>query len=762
MDWSDAMNGRTRNALVTLTVIGAVAVFVTLGSVGRNTASADIQGVPHLEVDANPANGTRPCSPIDASFPVPASGNYQVAFCLEENAGAPDAFEVTLNYSGSSPGIVSASAGPTTGDALDANPDFNQAAGPNGNGTNWSCTGLGFALPVASPSPAHLLCNDKNFVAGELTADPGLLGTFTLTASGGGTVTLTFADGVSGVNSPAGTNLVCGVDMTCVGASILQTAATDTPTATPTFTPTPGAPTNTPTFTATPTSTGTATNSPTPTNTPNAANDVDGDGIADLTDNCPYTFNPGQTDTKIGPIDNGPGHAQKDVTVPNEDNLGDACDSDRDNDGLPDLAEVVGCGFGPTDPGTAALDDTYDDNHDGNPAAPLGTDLADDGPSWDTDADGVPDGVECQLGSNPNDRNSRPAPLPGDGNDDDGDGVLNGWERNQGTNPQLIDTDGDGKSDCQEIADVDGNGFANYTGDVIEIAHAAVTPGAVRSGVMDENKDGIINFTTDVIFAAKVAVVPGFCPAVPAPIPGDFDRDGLADAADNCARVFNPSQLNTALPPFDNGPSMPGDDPTVPNQDNIGDACDPDTDNDTATDVQEAIGCNGSGSLDAGVPFVDVSYDDNHNANAAPNMGSDGFDDGPSADTDADGVLDGYECAHASNPKNISSRPPALPDDAQDSDGDGLLNGWERRGWGTDPNKVDTDGDGLGDCKEAADVDGNGNVNFTNDTIAVAKAAVVPGFGRNGTFDINKDGIVNFTTDVIESARRALGVTPCL
>jgi hypothetical protein len=95
-------------------------------------------------------------------------------------------------------------------------------------------------------------------------------------------------------------------------------------------------------------------------------------------------------------------------------------------------------------------------------------------------------------------------------------------------------------------------------------------------------------------------------------------------------------------------------------------------------------------------------------------------------------------------------------------DGDGLPDEWEMRGWGTDPTKVDSDGDGVGDCKEAADINGDTVANFPTDTINTAKAAFIDGFGRNGTFDLNKDGAVNFPGDAIESARRTLAVVACL
>jgi hypothetical protein len=54
---------------------------------------------------------------------------------------------------------------------------------------------------------------------------------------------------------------------------------------------------------------------------PPAASDQDGDTIPDASDNCPFDFNPGQTDT-------------------DGDGLGDACDDDDDDDGFTDELEV--------------------------------------------------------------------------------------------------------------------------------------------------------------------------------------------------------------------------------------------------------------------------------------------------------------------------------------------------------------------------------------------------------------------------------------
>ncbi len=139
------------------------------------------------------------------------------------------------------------------------------------------------------------------------------------------------------------------------------------------------------------------------------ADDVDGDGVLNSEDNCPTGYNPDQENSDALPIDNGPSIAETDYTVPNDDNLGDVCDIDDDNDQWPDMFEAMGCGSGPTN---ARGDVSYDDDQDGNVAPPMGTDSADNGPSWDTDADEVIDGLECALGSDPRNPAQQAARCP--------------------------------------------------------------------------------------------------------------------------------------------------------------------------------------------------------------------------------------------------------------------------------------------------------------------------------------------------------------
>jgi len=250
----------------------------------------------------------------------------------------------------------------------------------------------------------------------------------------------------------------------------------------------------------------------------------------------------------------------------------------------------------------------------------------------------------------------------------------------------------------------------------------------------------------------------------------DVDGPGPGRANDNCPPVSNPGQENTDAA-IDNGPGIPGDDTTVPNAvaDSEGDACesDGDADNDGLPDSQDTNPLTGAGLCGAltandGHPNPaggDVTNDDNHNGDPALAMGTDASDNGPSWDTDNDGALDGVECTLSHNPRSGADRPSTADcGGTGDADGDGLQDAWETCGWGTDLNVVDSDGDTHGDCKEAADVNGDGLMNFVGDTIYYAKAALLPpaSFGKTMDFDIDKNGTVDFVGDVIQEAKFAL------
>lgn len=152
--------------------------------------------------------------------------------------------------------------------------------------------------------------------------------------------------------------------------------------------------------------------------------DTDGDGVNDLVDGCPATYDPDQINT--------------DAALLGGDPQGDACDLDDDADGLSDVIE---------DPnGTRAYEPGIDPSDWHNP---------------DTDGDGVWDGVDnCVTIANPTQANNDLTAeilggerIRGDAcdDDDDNDGWLDG-----GDNCPLVaqtsqtDTDGNGVGDACE------------------------------------------------------------------------------------------------------------------------------------------------------------------------------------------------------------------------------------------------------------------------------------------------------------------------
>jgi hypothetical protein len=223
--------------------------------------------------------------------------------------------------------------------------------------------------------------------------------------------------------------------------------------------------------------------------TPTPAGDTDGDGVANVADNCANDFNPGQENADAY-YDNGPNLAGLDDTVPGGDALGDACDSDDDNDGLADAddGQVLGaCG-------------TFDGTGAGH-AQPVGGDYTitdGNGASWDTDNDQVPDAVECGAGTNPRagsvaDRLACANDVGGAPDDNtDMDGLLDLWEVCKwNTDPGSDDTDGDAAGDCTEALDLNGNGVVNDADAVFvyQMSFGIIT----GDWTFDINGNGVVN-----------------------------------------------------------------------------------------------------------------------------------------------------------------------------------------------------------------------------------------------------------------------------
>jgi len=96
----------------------------------------------------------------------------------------------------------------------------------------------------------------------------------------------------------------------------------------------------------------------------------------------------------------------------------------------------------------------------------------------------------------------------------------------------------------------------------------------------------------------------------------DDDGDGIDDAVDNYVGVFNPEQTNSDSGPppppgntggYSNGPSIAGDDVTIPSGDEFGDACDDDRDNDGRLDADELAGTNCASASGDGTTLADPS-----------------------------------------------------------------------------------------------------------------------------------------------------------
>ncbi|MFN0096426.1 MAG: thrombospondin type 3 repeat-containing protein [Dehalococcoidia bacterium] len=255
---------------------------------------------------------------------------------------------------------------------------------------------------------------------------------------------------------------------------------------------------------------------------PAECEDPDSDTIVTLLDNCPLVLNSDQLNT-------------------DGDTEGDACDSDDDNDGVPD--GVDGC---PTNP-SVSMPDTI-----GAPCDP------------DEDNDTVLDPLDnCPLVPN-SDQLNRDNDSEGDAcdADDDNDGVSDGGDSCPLELPGANTVD-------------PANGCLDFDLDTVFYA-SDNCPVVANSDQLDNEGD-----------AAGDACDP------------DDDNDGLPDSGDGCplelpgANAVDPANgcldfdLDTVLYAFDNCPVVANHGQEDNDGDGDGDACDPDDDNDTVADTTD-------------------------------------------------------------------------------------------------------------------------------------------------------------------------------
>jgi uncharacterized repeat protein (TIGR01451 family) len=171
----------------------------------------------HLEIDAIPNNGTRPCEytvdtdldtvpdALDTTATVAVGSTHTVAICFDTyKPNDVQSFQIrlvnndALNFAPDPQGDeepVNGGAGPDCGNCVDDNPDANQGPGPNGLGQNWDCTGLGQVAPRSETLPIEIVCNARLTAplgTMELAAQPGLLATVKFRADKPGKDTISF------------------------------------------------------------------------------------------------------------------------------------------------------------------------------------------------------------------------------------------------------------------------------------------------------------------------------------------------------------------------------------------------------------------------------------------------------------------------------------------------------------------------------------------------------------------------------------------
>lgn len=240
--------------------------------------------------------------------------------------------------------------------------------------------------------------------------------------------------------------------------------------------------------------------------------DSDGDGVNDPSDNCPSVSNAGQANNDRNFINQHPTYGVDDLTLARSDVLGDACDNDDDNDGIGDSVEANLAALQSLCPTASAVT---------NPSL------------LDTDGDRVTDGAECALGSDPANAASRPSTSFPAGTDNDSDKLSNLFEVQLGTNPNAADSDADGLPDGVEykghgtdplVADSDGDGTrdsceaASFNADTVVnpgdqallAAELMRVSGPPKLANMDINKDGAINPGDQALQSSRVG--PGKCP----------------------------------------------------------------------------------------------------------------------------------------------------------------------------------------------------------------------------------------------------------
>jgi hypothetical protein len=406
-------------------------------------------------------------------------------------------------------------------------------------------------------------------------------------------------------------------------------------------------------------------------------NDADGDGVLDPADNCPAIANANQTDT-------------------DNDDEGDACDTDDDGDDIADSAD--NCPLTSNTNQTNTDDDTEGDACD-----------------TDDDNDAVLDGVDnCSLVANASQTNTD---SDGDGDacdaDDDNDEVLDGADNCPLiSNADQADADNDGKGDACDSSndsDTDNDGI----GDLLDNCPAAANSDQANndndeSGDVcdtDDDNDAVLDSADNCPLIANAGQANNDDDASGDACDTDDDNDAVLDSADNCPLIANAGQVNN-------------------DEDASGDACDTDDDNDAVLD--DADNCplisnpdQADEDLDGDGDACDADIDDDQVVNDADNcpfdpntdqadLDNDNTGDACDADIDGDEILNGADnCELIANQDQADEDGDGLGDACDensvlDSDEDGINDDLDNCPNNANADQADADNDGVGDVCDAS------------------------------------------------------------
>jgi len=276
--------------LLALSPLLLVVALVGVRSFGGSpdVASADVNtGTAHVEIDADPWDGSGPCGDVDNSATVIVGVPHDIAVCLTD-AMAPAGgngvavFSMDVVYDPDLNSCVDKNCNKAMPCTEDDMPDLNEGStlglGVPTNpdmGGGWSCNGFGFTEPACAGGVARIECGTTSGPfppTGPGIAFPLFVVTFTATHSGVDNMSLATVAVNDNTNASLGScnpwnEFGGGPELTCIGAEVTKTggeppASTATPTATatatatatpcpdgicPTGTPTPKAWTKTPT-----------------------------------------------------------------------------------------------------------------------------------------------------------------------------------------------------------------------------------------------------------------------------------------------------------------------------------------------------------------------------------------------------------------------------------------------------------------------------------------------------------------------------------